>query len=181
MHITWKHTITLVYGILIGGGFLFGLIAWLLLPDFTVEQLGAYMTGQLQIFAESINLKDSIAIIAKANVIDLLRIYLCGICLVGLPILILFLFLKCFSIGFTACALLQHSFLLFCSRILYIPILFFSVSIACRFSLRMIQNQIEHPLRQLLQYTILFVGLLFCVLLISVLDGCSNYYYLQHI
>lgn len=181
MHIEWKHPVTIIYGILVGGGFLFGVIAWLFLPDFIVEQLRQYTMEQLQLLSESVGITDGIVAVFRTNIIDLMRVYLCGICLLGLPILILFLFLKCFSIGFVSCMLLQHSFFLFLTRILYIPVLLFAVALSCRFSLRMVQNQMDHPVRQLLQYTLLFVGIALCVLLISVLDGCSSYFYLQGI
>ncbi len=171
----------LFYMILIAGGLLFGIIAWLVLPDMAAEQLRQYVTGQLQGSSETALLRDIIGQVMQANAMDLLRIYLCGICLIGAPLLILFLFLKCFSVGFVGFLLLQHSPLLLLSRLLYLPVLFFAVSVGCRFALELLQNSMDSPIRQLLQYTLLFMVLLFAMTLVSAVDGMSSYYYLQRL
>ena len=169
------------YVIVTLGGVLFGIAAWLLLPDMLREQLKQYVLLQMQASAETLTPKSAIAQIFQANCIDLLRIYFCGICLLGIPVLILLLFLKCFSIGFVFCILLQHSVLLLFSRLLYIPVVLYAASIAFAFTLELIRNHLHSPIRQLLQYTALFaiIGIAFAV--VSVLDGLSSYYYLTNL
>ena len=171
----------LFYIILMAGGLLFGIIAWLMLPDMYSEQLRQYVLTQLQASSETALLKDTILCVWQANVMDLLRIYFCGICLLGAPILVLFLFLKCFSVGFVSFILLQHSPLLLLSRLLYLPVVFVAVLMGCRFALELLQNNMKSPVRQLLQYTLLFVVLLLAMLLVSAVDGLSSFYYLQRL
>lgn len=171
----------LFFGILTVGGLLFGVIAWLVLPDAFAAQLRSYLYGQLDTFAASCTLRDTVLQIGQVNFMDFVRVYLCGICLLGIPLLILFLFLKCFSIGFSICMLLQSSAALFLSRMLYVPVLVLAVYYGCRFSLSMLRNNLQSPVRQLLQYTLLFVLLLLGALLASLADGVSTYYYLQQL
>ncbi len=168
------------HGILAVGGLISGIMAWLFLPDMLASELRNYTTSLIDSIALSYTWKDAFLPIFHANVMDMLRVFLCGICLLGVPILIVFLFLKCFAIGFTACVLLQSSILLFITRILFIPVLSIAVIKGCKFSLSLFQNNLQSPMRQLLHYTVLFAGLLVCVLLVSIVDGLANYYYLGH-
>ena len=169
----------LFYAILTFGGFFFGIAAWLFLPDFLLEQLRQYYNGQLETLSVSISMKESVAMIARANTIDLLRIYLCGLCLFGVPFLVVFLFLKCFSIGFVSFILLQHSILLFMSRLIYVPFLVLASAVSCKFAVQLIQNRCYHPIRQIVQYSVVFFLVSMMVVFVSLLDGLSNYYYLM--
>jgi len=103
------------------------------------------------------------------------------VCLVGIPIMILFLFLKCFAVGFSVCILAHSSMVLLLSRLLYLPALVFAVMIAYRFSLSLVQNTVQSPVRQLLQYTLMFLGILLCTLLVSGIDSLANIYYLYRL
>ena len=159
------------------GGLLSGIFAWIFLPDVLITELRSYAAGQVQSIASTLKLSQCIQTVLFANALDLLRIYLYGMCLIGLPIVFIFLFVKCFSIGFSCCLLIQQSFILCFTRILYIPVLCAAVVIGCRFALQLIQKQIDSPIRQLIQYTFIFAGLLLCVMLVSGVDGLSSYYY----
>lgn len=169
----------LIIGILAIGGFCFGLIAWLFLPDMLAAELRSYVAEQLQNIGNTLLLSESIKTVLCANIMDVLRIYLLGLCLAGLPILIVWFFLKCFSIGFSFCLLLQHSFLLCLTRILFLPVLCAAALIGCRFALQLMQNQIESPIRQWLHYSVIFLGLLLSTIIVSGLDGCCTYYFVQ--
>lgn len=83
--------------------------------------------------------------IFQSNFMDFVRVYLAGICLLGLPLLVLFLFLKGFSLGFSACFLVTHSPLLLLSRLLYFPVLLAAIAYSCRFSFILLQNRVSSP------------------------------------
>ena len=159
------------------GGLLSGIFAWIFLPDVLITELRNYAAGQVQSIASTLELSQCVQTVFSANALDLLRIYLYGMCLIGIPIIFIFLFIKCFSIGFSCCLLLQQSMILCFTRVLYIPVLCAAVVIGCRFALQLIQKQIDSPIRQLIQYTFIFIGLLLCVMLVSGLDALSSYYY----
>ena len=91
----------IVYAILTIGAFLFGIMAWLFLPDMLVDQLRSFINEQMQTASLSSTWKDTVLQILQVNTMDLLRVYLCGLCILGAPLLIVFLFMKCFSIGFS--------------------------------------------------------------------------------
>ena len=167
----------IIIAILTVGGLLSGILTWLFLPDMLTAELRSYVTTQMYTIGTAISLTESIKAVFCANAIDLMRIYLFGICLAGFPILILFLFLKCFSIGFSFCLLLQPSIVLCLTRLLYVPVLCVAVLTGCRFALQLIQNQIDSPIRRLLQYSVVFAAILIAVLIVSSLDGLSSYYY----
>ena len=161
-------------------GLLFGMIAYLVLADEQVAALQQYLFVQMQNLTSTANLPEVASRILRANVMDIVRIYLAGACLLGLPILLLLLFLKGFTLGFVSCFLLQHSPLLVVTRLLYLPVFILSAVIACRFSMMLLQNQLSNPVRQLLEYTISFGLLLILVVLCSYVDGLSCSHYLQH-
>ena len=163
------------------GGLISGIMAWLFLPDTAAAQLHSYTAGQLQTIADSYTWQEILQTIVTGNVMDMLRVYLCGVCLVGIPIMVLFLFLKCFAVGFSVCILAQSSIVLLLSRLLYLPALVFAVMIAYRFSLSLVQNTVQSPVRQLLQYTLMFLGILLCTLLVSGIDSLANIYYLYRL
>jgi stage II sporulation protein M len=160
---------------------LFGIAAYFYLPDAEMTQLQQYLLNQLQTLAEATALAEAVRCIFRANLLDLLRIYLAGICLLGIPLLLLFLFLKGFTFGFSACFLLAHSPLLLLTRLLYVPWLVLAAAFGCRFSLLLVQNRVNSPTRQLLQYTITFGLLLALVFLVSMLDGLGVCYYLRQL
>ena len=172
------NVMTILYLVVMAGGLLFGILAWLFLPDTSTILLRQYIDEQLISFDQKTTIKESIGLIAQTNATDLVRIFLCGMCVIGVPLVLCFIFIKCFSIGFVTFALIQHSILLFVSRMLYLPILFISMLFACRFGIQLVQGRFNNPLGQLLQYTIIFVGISFLMLFVSTLDGLSNYYYL---
>lgn len=169
------------YAILTLGAFLFGIMAWLFLPDMLADQLRSYVSGELSAFARAYTWKDCVMQIIRSNLLDLLRVYLCGLCLFGAPILIVFLFMKCFSIGFSACVLLQSSLILLLSRIIFLPVLIVSVSLGCRFAFSLIKNNMQNLLHHILRYSLLFLAIVLLVIMVSVLDGTINYYYLQQL
>ena len=173
-HQPYLHLIIVILSL---GGLISGIFAWIFLPDILIAELRSYAAEQIQNIASSLELPQCIKTIFSANALDLLHIYLYGMCLIGLPMLFFFLFIKCFSIGFSCCILLRQSIILCFTRILYVPVLCAAVVLGCRLTLQMIQKQIDSPIRQFMQYTFLFAGLLLCVLLVSSLDGLSSYYY----
>lgn len=159
------------------GGICSGIIAWIVLPDVLNSQLQTYVTEQIQTNSVSLTLRDSITTVLQANSMDIIRVYLFGICLAGIPLLIIFLLIKCFSIGFVICVLLQHSFFLAVTRVLYIPIFIIAAQIAVTFAFKLISNQMDRPIRQLLKYTCIFFFVMLGVFAVSILDGLNCYYY----
>jgi len=162
------------------GGLLSGVFAWLFLPDMLSDELRRYVLSSFQTMT-AITIKESVLQIIRVNMMDLLRVYLCGVCLLGVPILIIFLFLKCFSIGLSSCLLIQSSVLLFICRLLFVPILWIAVMKAYRFSLSLLTGSIQSPIRQLLQYTAFFAALLLGMIAVSTIDGLAVFYYLQRL
>jgi len=171
--------ILLLESLLLAGGFVFGLIAYACLPEDEVFRLQQTFLTQLEGMAATLTLQDTAARVFRANFLDMVRFYLAGVCLLGLPVLALLLFQKGFTFGFTLCFLLAQSPLLACSRVLFYPVLLIAAIYSCRFSLLLVQNRLSSPARQLLQYTIRFGLLLLVVLAISYVDGLSCYHVLQ--
>ena len=171
----------LFHSILVLGGMVSGVIAFFCLPEEQVLALQQYLLVQMQELTGTATLAEAAGRILRANGMDLIRLYLSGACLAGLPLLLLMMFLKGFSFGFTACFLLGHSILLLFTRLLYFPLLIGAAALGCRFNLLMLQNRLSSPLRQLLQYTIAFGGLLLLALLCSYIDGLSCCHYLQQL
>ncbi len=167
--------------ILMLSGIIFGLIAYIALSDEQVLTLQQYLATQMQNLTSIVSVSEAVGRIFRANVLDMVRIYLAGICLLGLPILVLFLFLKGFTFGFVSVFLAQHSVLLLLTRFLYLPVFIIAAAIGIRFSYLMLQNRLNSPAKQLLEYTITFAVLLLMVLLCSYADGLSCSHYLQNI
>jgi len=168
------------YSILTAGGILSGIAAWLFLPDMLSDALRSYTAGQLQNMADY-TLQDTIVQVCRANLLDLLRVYLCGLCLVGVPLLILFLFLKCFAVGFSFILLLQSSIPMVLSRLIFIPVLLLAVLKGYRFSLALLSGTQQNAARQWLTYTLYFAALLLCMVLVSAVDGLACYVYLSRL
>lgn len=171
--------IILLHSFLLFSGFLFGLMAYFCLPEEQILTLQQYMLAQMQDLSATATLAETASRVFRSNAMDLVRVYLAGLCLLGIPLILLFLFLKGFTFGFVACFLLAHSPLLLLSRLFYFPPLIAAAVLGFRFSLMLVQNRASSPLRQLLQYTIGFVFLLLCLLLFSFIDGFSSYHYLR--
>lgn len=170
----------IICSIIVIGGLLSGMIAWFLLPEVAAQQLCDYVAAQMHNISSDLTVTDSIKTIIQSNLLDLLRIYLCGICLAGIPLLIIFVFLKMFSIGFICSILLQHSFVMLFTRMLYMPALIIATVFGCQFALKMLQNQLNHPVKQLVIYTSTFLGITCYILFVSILDGLSCYYNFIH-
>lgn len=168
----------LLESLLVVSGIVFGVVAYFCLPEEQVVSLQQYLLVQMQDFAATATLSEAAGRIFRANFMDFLRIYLAGCCLLGLPLLILFLFLKGFTFGFVACFLAAHSPLLILSRLLYYPLLIAATSYGIRFALLLLQNRVNSPARQLVQYTVTFGLLLILVLIFSYIDGFSCCRYL---
>ena len=166
----------LFQSVLMLSGIVFGMIAYLVLSDEQVLTLHQYLTAQMQNLT-SISQLEAGSRILKSNGLELLRVYLTGICLLGLPILILLLFLKGFSFGFVSCFLISRSPLLILTRFLYLPVFLLAVAMGIRFSWIMVQNRMNSPARQLVEYTFLFGLLLILTIICSYADGlsCSAY------
>lgn len=171
--------IVLLHGVLLLGGLVFGAAAYFCLPEGQAQQLQQYLLSQMQSLAATTTLTEAAVRVFRANVLDLARLYLAGICLLGVPLIALFLFLKGFTFGFTACFLLGQWPLLLVTRLLAVPLLLAAAALGCRFSWMLVQNRVSSPLRQLAQYTMGFVVLLLLALLFSAVDGFSNYSYLH--
>lgn len=167
--------------ILLCSGIVFGIIAYVALPDEQVLALQQYLTAQVQNLTATVTLPETAGRIFRANAMDMVRVYLAGICLLGLPILFLFLFLKGFTFGFVSCFLLRHSPLLIITRFLYLPVFVLAVGFAVRFGFLLIQNRLTSPARQLLEYTITFGLILILALLFSYVDGLGCCHYLQNL
>lgn len=160
-------------------GLLFGVAAYVCLPEEQVAQLQQYLMVQMQDLSTTATLSEATGRIFRTNFMDFVRIYLAGLCLLGLPLLILFLFLKGFTFGFVAGFLASHSPLLIISRLLYYPVLIAAAAYGIRFSLLLMQNRLSSPVRQLVQYTVTFGLLLILVLIFSYVDGFSSCHYLR--
>ena len=94
-HQPYLHLIIVILSL---GGLISGIFAWIFLPDILIAELRSYAAEQIQSIASSLELSQCIKTIFSANALDLLHIYLYGMCLIGLPMLFFFLFIKCFSI-----------------------------------------------------------------------------------
>lgn len=162
-------------------GLLFGLAAYFCLPEEEIAQLQQYLLVQMQDLSGTVTLSEAAGRIFRANFMDFVRIYLAGLCLLGLPLLILFLFLKGFTFGFVAGFLIGHSPLLIFSRLLYYPLFMAAAAYGIRFSFLLMQNRMSSPVRQLVQYTVTFGLLLILVLIFSYVDGFSSCHYLRKI
>lgn len=169
----------IVYGTLVIGGMVSGILAWLFLPDMLSDSLRSHFAQYFTQLAETATMQEVIWHIFRINFMDLLRIYLCGICLVGIPILVVFLFLKCFSIGFASFILLQSSVWAFCTRVLFIPILLLAALMSHTASKKLLLGKQQNQIHQLVRYTVLYLAVLLFTLLTSILDGIANYYCLQ--
>lgn len=174
-----KKTIVL-QSVLACSGLLFGIFAYLVLPEQQVAALQQYLFTQLENLTAAASLSAAASRIFHANLMDLVRVYLAGICLLGLPILLLLVFLKSFTLGFVSCFLLHHSPLLVATRLLYLPVLIVAAAMACQFSLLLVQNRLNSPIKQLAEYTLAFAALLALALFCSYVDGLSCSHYLQN-
>lgn len=165
--------------LLAGSGLFFGIFAYIVLPDEQVLILQQYLTSQIQELAISISQAEINNRIFHVHAMDLLRIYLAGLCLLGFPLLFLFLFVKMFILGFTSCFLAQYSLLLLFAQLLQLPLLILAIAIGCHFTRLLLQNRLNNFVRQWLHYTICFSLLLFGFFLFSYLEGwsCSRYLY----
>ena len=162
-------------------GLVFGVAAYFCLPEAQITQLQQYLLVQMQDLSTTATLSEATGRIFRANFMDFVRIYLAGLCLLGLPLLILFLFLKGFTFGFVVGFLAGHSPLLIFSRLLYYPVLIAAAACAIRFSLLLVQNRLSSPARQLVQYTVTFGLLLILALIFSYRDGFSCCHYLRSV
>ncbi len=166
---------------LVLSGMVFGLIAYAAISDEQLFSLQQYLTTQIQNLVGIGSVGEATGRIFRSNLLDMIRLYLAGSCLLGLPLLILFLFLKGFTFGFVSCFLFQHSVLLLLSRFLYLPLFVLATAIGIRFSYLILQNRLSSPARQLLEYTVTFGVLLVLTLLCSYVDGLSCHYFLQNL
>ena len=167
----------MMQGFLLISGMVCGIIGYAALPDELVLKLGNFLTGQMQNLRAVCSAEEAAGRIARANSVELLRVYLVGLCIVGVPILILLLYVKGFTFGFTGCFLLSHSVLLLVSRLLYVMVFTAAVAAAMRFSWILLQNRMQSLLRQLLQYSAVFLLLFLLILAASYVDGlcCARY------
>ena len=92
-HQPYLHLIIVILSL---GGLISGIFAWIFLPDILIAELRSYAAEQIQSIASSLELPQCIKTIFSANALDLLHIYLYGMCLIGLPMLFFFLFI-CFK------------------------------------------------------------------------------------
>ena len=107
----------LLQGFLFFGGLLFGIAAYVCLPDEQILALQQFLSIQMQEMSDGASWTTLSSSIFHANCMDLLRLYLAGICLIGFPLICLFLFVKGFTFGFAGCFLLGHSPLLVLTRV----------------------------------------------------------------
>ena len=162
---------------LVISGMVCGIIGYAALPDELVLKLGDFLTGQMQNLRAVCSAEEAAGRIMRANCVELLRVYLAGLCIPGVPILILLLYVKGFTFGFAGCFLLSHSVLLLVSRLLYVMVFTAAVAMAIRFSWILLQNRMQSLFRQLLQYSAVFLLLLLLILAASYVDGlcCARY------
>lgn len=158
------------HSLLVISGLFFGIIAYFCLPDAQISQLQQYLMTQMQDLAAAATLSEAAGRIFRTNFMDFMRIYLAGICLLGVPLVALFLFLKGFTLGFVSCFLIVHSPLLIVTRMLYYPIMIIAATYSSRFALMLLQNRVSSPARQLVQYSVTFGLLLILVLIFSYLE-----------
>ena len=162
---------------LVISGMVCGIIGYAALPDELVLRLCDFLTGQMQNLRAVCSAEEAVGRIVRANSVELLRVYLAGLCIVGVPILILLLYVKGFTFGFAGCFLLSHSVLLLVSRLLYVMVFTAAVAMAIRFSWILLQNRMQSLFRQLLQYSAVFLVLFLLILAASYVDGlcCARY------
>ena len=167
----------MMQGFLLISGMVCGIIGYAALPDELVLKLGDFLTGQMQNLRAVCSAEEAAGRIMRANCVELLRVYLAGLCIVGVPILILLLYVKGFTFGFTGCFLLSHSVLLLVSRLLYVMVFAAAAALAVRFSWILLQNRMQSRLRQLLEYSAVFLVLFLLILAASYVDGlcCARY------
>lgn len=162
---------------LVISGIVCGIIGYAALPDELVLRLCDFLTGQMQNLRAVCSAEEAVGRIVRANSVELLRVYLAGLCILGVPILILLLYVKGFTFGFAGCFLLSHSVLLLVSRLLYVMVFTAAVAMAIRFSWILLQNRMQSLFRQLLQYSAVFLVLFLLILAASYVDGlcCARY------
>ena len=173
--------IILLQGFLFFGGLLFGIAAYVCLPDEQIFALQHFLSIQMQEMSDGASWTTLSSSIFHANCMDLLRLYLAGICLIGFPLICLFLFVKGFTFGFAGCFLLGHSPFLVLTRVFFTPLLIIAAALGCRFNFMLIQNRVSNPLHQLVQYTLVFLFLFLLTLVVSYLDGLSSNSFLHHL
>ena len=167
----------MMQGFLLISGMVCGIIGYAALPDELVLKLGDFLTGQMQNLRAVCSAEEAVGRIVRVNSVELLRVYLAGLCILGVPILILLLYVKGFTFGFAGCFLLSHSVLLLVSRLLYVMVFTAAVAMAIRFSWILLQNRMQSLLRQLLEYSAVFLLLFLLILAASYVDGlcCARY------
>lgn len=167
----------MMQGFLLISGMVCGIIGYAALPDELMLKLGDFLTGQMQNLRAVCSAEEAVGRIVRANSVELLRVYLAGLCILGVPILILLLYVKGFTFGFAGCFLLSHSVLLLVSRLLYVMVFAAATALAVRFSWILLQNRMQSLFRQLLEYSAVFLLLFLLILAASYVDGlcCARY------
>ena len=97
----------MMQGFLLISGMVCGIIGYAALPDELVLKLGDFLTGQMQNLRAVCSAEEAVGRIVRANSVELLRVYLAGLCILGVPILILLLYVKGFTFGFAGCFLIS--------------------------------------------------------------------------
>ena len=82
--------IILLHSFLLFSGFLFGLAAYFCLPEEQNLALQQYLTVQMQDLSATATLVETAGRVFRSNTMDFVRVYLAGICLLGVPLILLF-------------------------------------------------------------------------------------------
>lgn len=166
-------------GLVMISGVFFGVIAYFCLPAAQLALIQDFFGQSIQEIASTLRRGAAIYSIFQTNLMDILRLYFFGLCLVGLPLLFVFIFAKGFSLGFFCCFLSGQSLLLTGVQLCYLPVYIFAGSWATYFALLLLRNRMENPVGQAVQYTILFILLTLLLLALSCLDGSISTLVLQ--
>lgn len=165
--------------LLIGCGIVFGVLAYFCLPDSQALAVQNFWFQSIQNIAGQM-LKDTVILqIFQQKFAELLRIYFFGLCLLGVPLLFIVVFIQGFSLGFLFCFLGGQSVLLAILQMCYIPIYLSGTTLAVSFAQILQRNQMDNPWRQIIKYTFYFIFLMVATFLLSCLDGLISIYILQ--
>lgn len=157
--------------VLIFTGMCFGVFAYFGLSETQSLILQDFFTQSTQQIVADMPKNLVIEQIVRQNFSEMGRMYLFGLCLLGVPILFIIVFIQGFSFGFLCCFLGGQSVFLPLIQFCYLPVYVGAASVAVSFARILLYNQIDNPWRQVVKYTFYFFLILLVVFLLSCLDG----------
>lgn len=171
-------------------GLVFGILACSFLQTDKLSMLNQYFMEQLNLIALSKGQGIASKIAIEANIMDIGTLSFLGLCLIGIPFIILFIFVKGFSIGFVSCFLIMTSgwqsmqsvfISIFIPKLLYIPVLLLAAYYGIKFSYTMAVTVWPGLLRALLKYLAVMAIIIVVVTILGYLEGVLSIYGVKNI